>query len=57
MTTEIGKVTVEVLRDREGTFSPVIVPKHQRRLAGFDQAVISLGAPPCTQCLGETPRG
>ncbi len=44
VTTEIGKVTVEVPRDREGTFSPLIVPKHQRRLAGFDQAVISLYA-------------
>ncbi len=44
VTTEIGKVTVEVPRDREGTFSPLIVPKHQRRLAGFDAAVISLYA-------------
>lgn len=42
LTTEIGKVTVDVPRDRNGTFEPQIVPKHQRRLAGFDQAVISL---------------
>lgn len=44
VTTEIGKVTVDVPRDRDGTFDPQIVPKHQRRLAGFDDAVISLYA-------------
>jgi transposase-like protein len=42
VTTEIGKVTVDVPRDRDGTFEPQIVAKHQRRLAGFDEAVISL---------------
>ncbi len=42
--TEIGEVTVEVPRDRAGTFEPAIVPKFQRRLAGFDEAVISLYA-------------
>nr|WP_179503820.1 IS256 family transposase [Nocardioides daedukensis] len=42
VTTEIGKVTVDVPRDREGSFEPRIVAKHQRRLAGFDEAVISL---------------
>lgn len=44
VTTEIGKVTVEMPRDRAGTFEPHIVPKHQRRLSGFDEAVISLYA-------------
>jgi transposase-like protein len=44
VTTEIGKVTVDVPRDREGSFEPQIVAKHQRRLAGFDEAVISLYA-------------
>lgn len=44
MTTEIGKVTLDVPRDREGTFVPQVVAKHQRRLAGFDQAVVSLYA-------------
>lgn len=42
--TEIGEVRIEVPRDRQGSFEPAIVPKHQRRLAGFDQAVISLYA-------------
>ncbi len=44
VTTEIGKVTIDVPRDREGSYEPQIVRKHQRRLAGFDQAVISLYA-------------
>lgn len=42
--TEIGDLTVQVPRDRAGTFAPVVVPKHQRRIAGFDEAVISLYA-------------
>jgi transposase-like protein len=42
--TDIGEVTVNVPRDRSGSFTPAIVPKHQRRLAGFDEAVISLYA-------------
>lgn len=31
-------------RDRAGTFEPQIVPKPQRRLSGFDEAVFSLYA-------------
>jgi transposase-like protein len=42
--TEIGEVTVQVPRDRAGTFAPAVIPKHSRRLAGFDEAVISLYA-------------
>jgi putative transposase len=42
--TEIGPVTVKVPRDRAGTFEPVLVPKHARRLTGFDEAVVSLYA-------------
>ena len=44
VTTEIGKVTLDVPRDRENSYEPQIVRKHQRRLAGFDEAVISLYA-------------
>lgn len=44
VTTEIGQVTIDVPRDRAGTFEPQIVKKHQRRLSGFDEAVISLYA-------------
>jgi putative transposase len=42
--TEIGPVKIEVLRDREGTFEPVIVKKRQRRLDGIDEVVLSLTA-------------
>ena len=40
--TEMGEITLQIPRDREGSFAPVVVPKHSRRLAGFDEAVISL---------------
>jgi len=42
--TEIGPVEIEVPRDREGSFEPVIVKKRQRRLAGIDNAVLALTA-------------
>ena len=42
--TEIGDVTLEVPRDRAGTFEPVVVPKYQRRLDGLAGNVISLYA-------------
>jgi len=42
--TEIGPVDIEVPRDREGSFDPVIVRKRQRRLDGIDQIVLSLTA-------------
>jgi putative transposase len=42
--TEIGPVEVEVPRDREGSFEPVIVRKRQRRLEGIDAIVLSLTA-------------
>ena len=35
---------IDVPRDREGTFDPVIVRKRQRRLDGIDQIVMSLTA-------------
>ncbi len=42
--TEIGPVDIDVPRDRDGTFEPVIVKKRQRRLDGVDQIVLSLTA-------------
>jgi hypothetical protein len=39
-TTEIGEVELRMPRDRQGTFTPVTVPKYQRRLDG-----LSDGAP------------
>lgn len=37
-------VTLDVPRDRAGTFEPRLVPKHVRRLPGFDEKVLSLYA-------------
>jgi len=42
--TDIGPVEVAVPRDREGSFEPQIVKKHQRRLTGVEDLVISLSA-------------
>jgi transposase-like protein len=42
--TEAGPVSVEVPRDREGSFEPRLVKKRQRRLTGLDDLVISLSA-------------
>lgn len=41
---ETGALTLATPRDREGTFEPLIVPKHQRRLAGFDDKILALYA-------------
>jgi len=42
--TEVGPVEIEVPRDRDASFEPVIVPKRVRRLEGVDQIVLSLTA-------------
>jgi transposase-like protein len=42
--TDVGPVDVEVPRDRDGSFEPAIVRKHQRRLGGVDDMVLSLSA-------------
>ena len=44
VTTESGPVLIRVPRDRAGTFEPQLVPKHARRLEGFDEHVLSLYA-------------
>ena len=40
--TETGPVEIQVPRDREGSFEPKLVKKHQRRLESFDEKVIAL---------------
>jgi hypothetical protein len=37
LTTEQGPVPIHVPRDRNGTFEPRLVKKHQRRFTGFDE--------------------
>jgi putative transposase len=42
--TEVGPIEIAVPRDRDGSFEPRLVPKHQRRLTGIEDLVISLSA-------------
>jgi putative transposase len=41
---EMGKTTIITPRDRDGTFEPLLIPKYERRLAGFDQKILALYA-------------
>lgn len=42
--TDQGNMGLEIPRDRQGDFEPILVPKHQRRLAGLDEKIIALYA-------------
>jgi putative transposase len=42
--TDVGPVEIGVPRDRDGSFEPQLVAKHQRRLPGVEDLVISLSA-------------
>lgn len=42
--TEMDEFVIQGLRDREGNFDPVVVPKHQSRGLSIEQFVISLYA-------------
>jgi len=44
LTDTVGAVQIAVPGDREGTFEPQIVKKHQRRLTRVDEIVLSLYA-------------
>ena len=44
LATEVGPVTIQVPRDREGSFTPRLVPKCSRRLGGLDDMIVSLYA-------------
>src|SRR5271166_5680771 len=39
-----GKVLIETPRDREGSFEPLLVPKHARRFTAFDDSIVALYA-------------
>jgi len=41
---DLGKLALDVPRDRDATFEPQLVPKHQRRLSGFDEKILALYA-------------
>lgn len=42
--TDRGPVRVEVPRDRDGIFEPILIPKLERRFTGFDERIIAMYA-------------
>ena len=42
--TEDGPLRIEVPRDRDGSFEPLLIPKHERRFTGFDDKIIAMYA-------------
>ena len=41
---EAGEMTIQVPRDRNGTFEPKLIEKHQTRFEGFDAKILSMYA-------------
>lgn len=42
--TDNGPLRLEIPRDRDGSFSPILIPKHERRFTGFDDKIIAMYA-------------
>ena len=42
--TDDGPLPIDVPRDREGTFEPRLIAKHERRFTGFDDKILALYA-------------
>src|SRR6266853_1267740 len=42
--TDDGPLALDVPRDREGTFEPRLIAKHERRFTGFDDKILALYA-------------
>ena len=42
--TEDGPVRIEVPRDRDGSFEPLLIGKHERRFTGFDDKIVAMYA-------------
>jgi putative transposase len=41
---DLGELTIATPRDRDGTFEPQLIGKHQRRVPGFDEKILALYA-------------
>jgi transposase-like protein len=39
-----GRVRIETPRDRDGSFEPLLLPKHARRFTAFDDSIVALYA-------------
>ncbi len=44
MTTDSGKVVLDIPRDRNGTFDPLLIAKYQRRFPEVDRKIVSIYA-------------
>ena len=42
--TQFGEMKIDVPRDRDGEFEPIVVPKHKRDISGIEEKIISLYA-------------
>jgi transposase-like protein len=42
--TDHGPLRVQLPRDRDGSFEPILIPKHERRFTGFDERIIAMYA-------------
>lgn len=42
--TEDGPIRLDIPRDREGSFTPLLIPKHERRFTGFDDKIVAMYA-------------
>jgi transposase-like protein len=42
--TKDGPIRIEVPRDRDGSFEPVLIAKHERRFTGFDDKIVAMYA-------------
>ena len=42
--TDTGALRIEVPRERQGSFEPQLIGKHERRLTGFDDKIIAMYA-------------
>ena len=44
LTSQYGDVEIAVPRDREGTLTPIVVPKHQTTMVGIEDQIIGSSA-------------
>jgi len=42
--TDDGPLRIDVPRDRQGSFKPLLIPKHERRFTGFDDKIVAMYA-------------
>lgn len=41
---DFGQVELDIPRDRQASFEPLLVPKHQRMISGMDEKILALYA-------------